>query len=195
MKRQGLALAVVLAVVPLLAFAETSAPSQGQNEPLPKPTIEIVHPTANEKFSDYPIHVETKVTNFLLEPPVQYWGNVERSFAGLGHIHYTLDDSPIFATNRTHVTITKPPGKSLPVGKHILRAELVYVNHGSMQPRVFAEIPILCERQEQASTSKDGGLALDTRAHKDMQEVERQLKEVQKELSDLNEHAHDAPNP
>lgn len=155
-----------------------------------------MYPRANDKISDYPIHIETRVTNCTLESPVQYWGAVTVANAARGHIHYTLDDSPIFATKSTKVTMSKPQGKSLPPGKHILRAELVYINHENRNPRVFAEIPIYCERPARKDDSKPPeSILMDSRTRRELQEVEQQLTEVQQKLYQLKVHSHDVPSP
>jgi hypothetical protein len=189
--RLRFALAMVLAlVVPLIGCANSSA-----DEASPK--IEFVYPHANDVITDYPIPIEVKVTNLTLVPPVQYWSGVERADASIGHIHYTLDNSPIFATKSTQVVLSKPPGKSLPLGKHILRAELVYINHEARNPPVFAEIPIMCERpQEKAGSQSPGAtVPMDDRTRRELQEVEKQLQEVQQQLTQLKSQARQVPNP
>jgi hypothetical protein len=175
----------------------SSFAQQPVRTPAPPPTIEFVYPHANEVFTDYPISIQTKVTNCELMPPVQYWSAVELADAPVTHIHYTLDDSPIFATERTHVVLSKPQGKSLPVGKHILRAELVYINHERRNPPVFVEIPIVCARpqQQSGSPSTDAPLVLDDRTRRELLEVEKQLKEVQQQLQQLKSNVRQVPNP
>jgi hypothetical protein len=161
-----------------------------------EPTIEFVYPRANDVITDYPIYIETKVTNCTLEPPVQYWSAVEKADESVGHIHYTLDNSPIFATKNTKVVMTKPTGKSLPPGKHILRAELVYINHEKRKIPVFVEIPITCERKQQTSSqTPDVPLTMDDRTVRELQAVEKQLKEVQEELAKLKSQGRQVPNP
>jgi hypothetical protein len=172
---------------------QTLAPSTAQ----PRASIEFVYPHANEVFTDYPISIETKVTGCDLVPPVQYWSSVELADAAIGHIHYTLDDSPIFATESKQVVLSKPPGKSLPIGKHILRAELVYINHERRNPPVFVEIPIVCERPQPKSGAEPPAppVLVDDRTRRELLEVEKQLKEVQQQLQQLKSNAREVPNP
>lgn len=161
------------------------------------PTIEFVYPHSSDVVTDYPIFIETRVTNCTLEPPVQYWSAVPRADAAVGHIHYTLDNTPIFATKSTQVVIAKPAGKSLPVGKHILKAELVSINHEPRNPRVFAEIQIICERAQtkRTSASSNGVVPMDERTRSELQLVEKQLMEVQQQLKELKSQPHEVPNP
>lgn len=159
------------------------------------PSIEFIRPKTNDHVSDYPIFIETRVQNCKLEAPVQYWSVVRVSESRRGHIHYTLDNSPIFATKSTKVVMAKPGNKSLPVGKHILRAELVYINHENRKPRVFAEIPIWCERAPQKPSTTDGVMQMDDRTRKELQAVEQELSAIQKELTQLKDHAVEVPNP
>jgi hypothetical protein len=181
-----------------IGCAESSASEPSPTPAAPStPTIEFVYPHSNDLITDYPIFIETKVTNCKLEAPVQYWSGVEQADASKGHIHYTLDNSPIFATMDTKVVIDKPIGKSLPVGKHILRAELVYINHEKRNPPVFSEIPIMCERAQQKadSQSPNAPLMVDDRTRRELQEVEKQLTEVQQQLTQLKSQVREVPNP
>ncbi len=198
MDKQRVGAAMIIALlIPLIGWAESPAAGQATTVPGLLPAkIEFVYPHANDKFSDYPIQIETKVTNCSLELPVQYWGAVTVANAARGHIHYTLDDSPIFATRSTKVTMLKPQGKSLPIGKHILRAELVYINHENRNPRVYAEIPIYCERpNEKGNSESSESIPMDKRTRQELQEMENQLTDVQKKLYQLKIHSHEAPNP
>jgi len=192
-------LLVALAMVPVLLAPQSGcaqAPAKDTSPQQPAPTIEFLSPHANDKISDYPIYIETKVNNCSLAVPVQYWSQVERAYGNIGHIHYTLDDAPIFATRSTKVVMTKPTGKSLPIGKHILRAELVYINHANRNPRIFAEVPIYCERPQQKTASESSdGIPMDDRTRQELKELEKKLTQVQQELSQLKAHARDVPNP
>jgi hypothetical protein len=154
-----------------------------------RPRIEFVLPHASERVTDYPIVIKTKVTNFTLAEPVQYWDKVEGPDKLVGHIHYTLDDCPIFATKKTSIVMLKPMGKSLPVGKHILRAELVNPNHDILSPQVFAEIPIFCQRDESKTSAagKSDQIQIDPIGRDELVKVEQELQKVQEEVSQLKQ--------
>jgi hypothetical protein len=189
--------AMMLALVGLQTVHMNSSAAEPALTQEKQPTIEFVYPHPNDVVADYPIYIETKVTNCTLEPPVQYWSGVEKVDESVGHIHYTLDNSPIFATKNTKVVMTKPTGKTLPPGKHVLRAEIVYINHERRQPPVFVEIPITCERPKQtvSSQSPDVPMTMDDRTLGELQAVEKQLKDVQEELAKLKSQGHHVPNP
>jgi len=179
-------------LVPQIGSAASLADAPAQAEP-PPPTIEFVYPHANDKISDYPIYIETKVNNASLQPPVQFWGAVLKKDAAIAHIHYTLDDSPIFATRSTKIVMAKPSDRPLPLGKHMLRAELVYMNHENRNPRIFAEIPIICERPNEKNDS--AAVPMDDRARRQLAELEHQVTELLTQILDLKSHVKDVPNP
>jgi hypothetical protein len=185
---------VVLAMLTLpicygAAIAETGALFGGIRL---HPAIEFVSPHAEARVNDYPISIETKVTDFTLSAPVQYWDRVDGPDRFIGHIHYTLDDCPIFATSKTRLVMTKPEGKSLPVGRHVLRAELVNANHEPLNPPSFAEIQFVCERSAKAGDkTSTGAVVIDDRGRDQLQKLETQLQDVQKEISQLKEQLRD----
>jgi hypothetical protein len=143
-------------------------------------------------ISDYPIVIHTKVQDFTLAPPVQYWDRVDGPDRFTGHIHYTMDDGPIFASRKTEWVMEKPMGKSLPVGKHILRAELVTPNHEPLNPPSFAEITIICERgAKNGGAGATGDIMIDARGREQLTRLEQELQNVQKEVDSLKPHLHD----
>ena len=133
---------------PVVAAADTPVKQaqQSTNVNKPQPTIEFVRPQSNETLTNYPIHVQLKVTNFELLPPVQYWRPVmSRKDMGKGHIHFSLDDAPALATDETSLIIESNGGRSLPPGRHVLRAELRAMNHKALRPPVVAQTTIIVQ--------------------------------------------------
>ncbi|HEY9772328.1 MAG TPA: hypothetical protein V6C81_00810 [Planktothrix sp.] len=184
---------------PAAAQQQTAAATQpAQQPPQQQPTkpagpvIVFVTPHAGDKIKDYPIFVETRVTGFTLASPVQYWDRVTPENRFIGHIHYTLDDGPIFATKGTHLVFGKPDGKILPAGTHILRAELVNINHNSLNPPVYAEIPLVCEHgPETAAQTAAAVIPIDAKGRKQLAKVEEKLHETEKEFAELKSHLKD----
>jgi hypothetical protein len=150
----------------------------------PDATIEFVHPKQDEKVTDYPLFVQVNVDNFKLLPPVPYWTRIAPEDAAKGHIHYTLDDSPIYATNETQLMLGKNGGKALPVGRHVLKAELVYMNHRGLNSPAVAEISFLCERPSQGN-AKDSPAVTNAGAQKQLQQIQQQIEQVQKQILQL----------
>lgn len=146
------------------------------------PSIEILTPRAGDHVKDYPILVEVAVRNCGLKPPVQYWSAVCPSDAELGHIHYSFDNSPYIATSNTKILIEKPPRKSLPAGRHVLRAELVHINHRNRTPRVFAEVPITCDAPERGAR-QDGFPSEQARIQIGV--LEKEIAKIEKHVSEL----------
>jgi hypothetical protein len=151
------------------------------------PEIKILHPTSNQSIADYPIPIEVEVRNFELLPPVQYWGKVQGEEMSRGHIHYTLDDSPIYATSRTKIVLSSP-GKALPPGKHVLRAELVNANHANLKHEVFAEVTIYCKRAVPAGSQAQIKPVINHTVDLDLQQVKFQLQQVQQRLDEMKGH-------
>jgi hypothetical protein len=147
-----------------------------------QPTIEFVHPQADETISNYPIHVQVKVTNFELLAPVQYYRAVSsRRDMMKGHIHYSFDDAPALATDETSLIIGANGSRTLPAGKHVLRAELRAMNHKALKPPVFALISFNCLPLNQGA-GKAATLPVDPKIAKLRREVERlqdQVRELQ----------------
>lgn len=176
-------LALLVAQIGLDAVADVSPQTSDAQS---HPSIQFVHPQANEIVSDYPIFIETKVSNFTVAPPVQYWGRVQQEEAAIGHIHYTLDDSPIFATKATKVMFGQSSDKPLPLGEHFLRAELVNNNHNSLNPPVFVMIPIRCERPDKEKhPASSRTIPVDDQIRQQLQMLDQQLKDVQKQFQQV----------
>jgi hypothetical protein len=161
----------------------------------PQPTIEFVLPKADETIPDYPIHVQVKVTNFDLLPPVQYYRSVSsRRDMMKGHIHYSFDDAPALATDETSLIIEANGSRTLPAGKHVLRAELRAMNHKALKPPVFALISFDCQPPNQAA-GKVAAPPVDPKIAKLRREVQRlqdQVRELQgggKEVSQIGKTA------
>jgi len=179
-------------------WAQTSPPEQqAQSVSQAQPTIEFVRPHQSETVADYPLHIQVKVSNFELLPPVQYWKRVvDPEDAAKGHIHFTLDDSPIYATDKTVIMLGKNGGRSLPLGKHILRAELRNVNHRGLKSPVVAEIAIVCKRADQGDQKSSSSISSTTgtttaagqpptQRMQQIQQLRRQINEVQQEVLQL----------
>lgn len=185
MKLQEICVAIIL-VGAGLQIGCPVASAQTNNDGRQGPRIQFVSPQPNQHISDYPIAIETNVSGFTLEAPVQYWDRVDGPDRLTGHIHYTLDDCPIFATSKTKWVMLKPMGKSLPPGKHILRAELVNPNHENLNPESFAEVEFICD-----GAAKNGGgngqvdVPIDERGRDQLKKLENQLQEVQEEVGQL----------
>ena len=100
-----------------------------------KPTLTIVHPKPDELFFDTPIFVQLDVQHFKLVPPAVFFGRTDEERGG--HIHITMDDFPIFATAETQCMIGKMTGNTyVKPGRHVLRVELVKINHQSLSKPV-----------------------------------------------------------
>ncbi|HEY9793831.1 MAG TPA: hypothetical protein V6D22_25775 [Candidatus Obscuribacterales bacterium] len=174
-------LLVALVVAPVPALADGT------------PVIHIVSPPPDVHVSDYPILVKTTVDNFTIAPPVQYWDRVIGKDRVTGHIHYTLDDGPIFASEKMQWLLEKPLDKSLPPGKHILRAELVTPNHEPLNPPIFAEVNIICDgKKEKTGASGEVGVPIDARGRDQLQKLEDEVQGLQKEISQLKGQLRDA---
>lgn len=153
------------------------------------PSIKFIHPREGEVVSDYPISIQVDVHDFKLRPPVEYWGNVMRKDEFTGHVHYMLDDSPIYATSKTAVMLVSS-GKPLPPGKHILRAELVNINHAPLKDRVFSEVTIMCRRTDaQGKPSGNGDAILDRAGKLELQQIDFQLKQIEQQLQQIKGHS------
>lgn len=142
----------------------------------PKPKIEFLRPGPNDVFKDKPIYVQVKVSNFNLLPPVEYWSKPGDQKSG--HIHYTLDDYPIFATDRTQVMLGKKSGNQyLSNGKHVIRAELVTIDHSPLKPKVVAQMTV--------STSHPVSAQEEAQNQRDIQKLQTQLFKVQEQLDQI----------
>lgn len=161
-----------------------------------RPAISFITPQDNARITDYPIYIETEVRGFTLAAPVQYWDKVSDQDRLTGHIHYTLDDSPIMATRRTKVVMGKPGDNALPVGKHILRAELVTPNHEPLNPPSFAEITIICERgADNGGGQSPSKVLIDKRGREQLKNLEQKIQQVQQQVWELKGRLHDVGNP
>jgi tetratricopeptide (TPR) repeat protein len=118
-----------------------------------QPTIQFVLPKSDETIANYPIHVQVKVSNFELLPPVQYYRAMSSHRDMMkGHIHYSFDDAPALATDETSLNIEANGTRTLPAGPHVLRAELRAMNHKALNPPVFAMISFNCQPAEKVAT-------------------------------------------
>ncbi len=151
-----------------------------------QPTIEFVRPQTSEKIANYPIHVHLKVTNFELLPPVQYWRAVTSPRdAAKGHIHFSLDDAPALATDETALIIEANGNRSLPPGRHVLRAELRSMNHKALKPPVVAEMTFEC----QAADGGDRGLSTPSGDPK-IAKLRQQVQQLQNQVVELQGGGH-----
>lgn len=150
--------------------ARSAPPSSGG------PKIQFLRPGPNEKRNDSPIYVQVQVSNFNLKPPVEYFSKVDDGKSG--HIHFTLDNFPIMATDHTQVMFGKMIGdKYLAAGKHIIRAELVKMNHESLKPPQVAEVVVF--------TSHPASAQEDVESTSSIQRVQEQLMHVQAQLQSI----------
>jgi len=90
----------------------------------PAPALQFIRPLADERFFDYPIFVQLFVSGFHLVTPGEPHNGKSRE--NYGYIRYKFDDYPVVATDDTQFMIGKKLGANyLPVGLHVLKAELV----------------------------------------------------------------------
>lgn len=134
----SLPLAAALLLQLAVAAAPDSAVSAGA-KPVGQsgPTIKFLRPIKGEHFFDFPVFMQVQVSGFHLIPPdIKQSGKI---LADSGHICFSLDDYPVYATEDTQIMIGKFLGpRYLPVGWHVLKAELVDVNDRPLSPPVTA---------------------------------------------------------
>lgn len=103
-------------------------------------TITFVRPLKNEVFNDQPIYSQVLVSNFNLVAPTLAPGGADGKS---GHIDYTLDDFPVCSTKAIQLMFGKNLGRRyLPVGRHVLRAELKDCNNNSLNPPVVTDVSL-----------------------------------------------------
>jgi len=157
-----------------LAAAPTASSSTG-------PTIKFLRPMKNELFSDVPIYIQVCVDKFKLVAPDQIG---EQAGSGTGFIDYSLDDFPVLCTDSTQLMLGKNLGRGyIPVGKHVLRAQLVDINDHPLQPPVIAETFVWSTHpaSRETSSSSPGSTVADPEQD-ELRKVQLHLQQVQREL-------------
>jgi hypothetical protein len=162
---------------------EHSAPSASRTaSPPAAPTIRFLRPIRGERFTDLPIFVQVDVTGFHLAPPDKQRSKTASS--NTGHIRYTMDDFPVCGTDGTQVMIGKFTGAQyVPVGWHVLKAELVDANDNPLNPPVIAETAAFSGHPAAVETDhvQGGSLKAELNAQ-ELYKMRLQLQEMQKEL-------------
>ncbi len=119
------------------AFAKPQLAEKPAVEQQPPPSIRFLRPLKDERFFDYPIFVQVDVDRFQLVAPTGQANPHPRPHTG--HIAYSMDDYPVVATDDTQFMIGKKLGDVyLPVGLHVLKAQLVDENGKPLDPPVVA---------------------------------------------------------
>jgi hypothetical protein len=120
-----------------VAASDSAGPAGTRADAQGGPTIKFLRPIKGENFFDFPIFIQVQVTGFRLIPPDIR--PADKTTADSGHICYSLDDYPVYATEDTQILIGKFLGpRYLPVGWHVLKAELVDKNDRPLSPAVLA---------------------------------------------------------
>lgn len=127
----------VFSLVCLCAAQQHLSASNVEQGTKPAPSIQFMRPVKGERFFDFPIFIQVDVSGFHLVPSSE-----ERSKSttdNTGYICYSLDDYPVYATEDTQLMIGKFTGDFyVPVGTHVLKAQLVDVNGKPLNPPVLA---------------------------------------------------------
>jgi hypothetical protein len=170
------------------SMAETKSANvkkEQQEIPGPNPGIRFLRPLKDERFFDYPIFVQVDVTGFQLVPPGEHPSGPPH--AHVGHILYSFDDYPVVATDDTQFMIGKKLGDEyLPVGLHVLKAQLVDVNDHPLNPsvevatEVFSGHPAMVETVHRVDGSQKAELA-----GQELYKMRMNLKELENELKKL----------
>lgn len=189
MHKFSLALSIALSfIMPQFAVA---LPAQRQapavQSSVPQPSIEFLRPQSDETFFNLPIFIHVQVTNFNLVP-IGFHSPPRTSAGGnhllSGHIDYKLDDFPILAADEPQVMIGKNLGLGfIPVGRHLLQAQLMDENDHPLKPPVTAVTVIWSGHpaaRELVPTQTIGQPA--DLADAELQRVQHHLDEVRKEL-------------
>jgi len=174
--------AVVYQTVAAGASAQTSLnPLAKASSSQAGPSIEFLRPIKNEGFFDYPIFIQVGVERFKLVPPNL---NSENTKPGVGHIDYTVDDFPVFSTDETQIMFGKNLGYGyIPVGRHVLKAELVDNKDHSLNPAVVAQTVVWSGHPAQKETYRsEVGAPATELAPEQLRKVQQQLEQVQLEL-------------
>jgi hypothetical protein len=164
----------------LAAVAQTApAPTASRQSP---PAVRFLRPIRGEHFTDLPIFIQVDVSGFHLIAPDKQRSKVLPP--NTGHIRYSMDDFPICGTDGTQVMIGKFSGdRYVPVGWHVLRAELVDVNGNPLNPPVKAETAAFSGHPATVETDhvQGGSLSAELNAQ-ELYKMRMQLQDMQKEL-------------
>jgi hypothetical protein len=151
----------------------------------PPPSIRFLRPLVDERFFDYPIFVQVQVSNFHLVPPEPH--PARRAQPNTGHIAYSLDDYPVYSTDDTQLMIGKKVGTSyLPVGLHVLKAQLVDVNGHPLNPLVAVETEVFTGHPAAVEViHTPGGPQQAELTGQELYKMNVLLEDVQKEITKL----------
>jgi hypothetical protein len=146
------------------------------------PAIRFLRPIRGEHFFDFPVFLQVDVAGFHLAPP-----DKQRSKTlpvNTGYIRYSMDDYPVCGTDETQVMIGKFLfDRYLPVGWHVVKAELVDVNGNPLNPPVIAETAVFSGHAAAVETDhvQNGSVAAELNAQ-ELYKMRLQLQELQTEL-------------
>lgn len=165
---------------------EGSIPSSNKNAgPPPRPTIRFLRPVRDERFFDVPIYLQVQVSDFHLVEPEALGSGTKAP--NTGHIQYSMDDYPVCATSDTQIMLGKNLGNGyLPVGFHVLKAQLVDVNGKPLDPpmvavtNIFSEHPAAVEVVHSPNGSQQAELVV-----QQLYQLRVHLQELQKDLSKI----------
>ena len=146
------------------------------------PSIRILRPIRGEHFFDFPIFLQVDVSGFHLVAPDKQHSKTPA--ADTGYIRYSMDDYPIYGTDDTQVMIGKFLGAGyIPVGWHVIKAELVDVNGNPLNPPVIDETSTYSGHNAAVETDhvQNGNVQAETTAQ-ELYKMRLQLQELQKEL-------------
>jgi hypothetical protein len=150
------------------------------------PSIEFLRPLPNELFFDFPIYIQVRVSNFNLVPPGSR--PAANQAVSSGHIAYSMDDFPTLATDEPQVMFGKNLGFGyIPVGRHLLTAQLVDDNDKPLNPPVtikqyvWSGHPAPKEMGQDDSQNVKGDLtsAELKQLHHHLDEIAKELKRIQ----------------
>lgn len=183
---------IKLFALPVAAFlvyqlAATAADKSGSSSNVKaveqsSPTIRLLRPIRGEHFNDFPIFVEAEVTGFHLVPPEKQ--HSKTAPANTGYIAYSMDDLPVYGTDDTQLMIGKFLGERyLPVGWHVVKAELVDVNSNPLNPPVFVVTSVFTGHSALLETdhAEKGSLQAELNAQ-ELYKMRQHLEELEKEL-------------
>ena len=113
--------------------AESATPTETQISPV----LHFIRPMKDERFFDFPIYVQLLVSGVHLAAPDD--AHAAKPRPNVAHIQYKFDDFPVISTDDTQFMIGKWLGNEyLPVGLHVLKAELVDDSGKPLNPPVQA---------------------------------------------------------
>lgn len=149
------------------------------------PTIRFMRPLKDERFFDYPIFVQVDVKGFQLVAPGEH--RPGRPRPNVGHILYSFDDYPVVSTDDTQFMIGKKIGENyLPVGLHVLKAQLVDENDHPLTPPTFAVTEVFTGHPAvvEAIHTENGSEKAELTGQ-ELYQMRVSLEQVQKELHKL----------